>query len=71
MHQRWYGPPERLGLPILLVMEKYHLSVLPSFVEYNLTVHGGRISLKYDLFVDDNYVNTNVLLLNIKEEVNE
>ncbi len=44
------------------------LSVLPNLVEYDLTVQGGRISLNYDLFVNDNFVSTNVLLLNIKEE---
>jgi len=44
------------------------LSVMPHLVECDLTVHGGRISLEYDLFVDDNLVSYNVLLLNIKED---
>jgi uncharacterized beta-barrel protein YwiB (DUF1934 family) len=37
-------------------------------VECDLTVQGGRISLEYDLFVDDNLVRYNGLLLNIKED---
>jgi len=44
------------------------LSVMPHLVECDLTVHGGRISLEYDLFVDDNLVSYNGLLLNIKED---
>lgn len=48
---------------------KIWLSVLPHCVEYDLTVHGGRISLDYDLFIDDNKVSHNELLLNIKEEI--
>ena len=44
------------------------LSVMPHLVECDLTVHGGRISLEYDLFVEDNLVSYNVLLLNIKED---
>ena len=47
---------------------KLWLSVMPHKVEYDLTVHGGRISLEYDLFVDDNLVSYNCLLLNIKED---
>jgi len=47
---------------------KIWLSVMPHLVECDLTVHGGRISLEYDLFVDDNLVSYNVLLLNIKED---
>lgn len=47
---------------------KIWLSVVPHLVECDLTVHGGRISLEYDLFVDDNLVSYNVLLLNIKED---
>jgi len=43
------------------------LSVMPHRVECDLTVCGGRISLEYDLFVDDNLVSYNLLLLNIKE----
>ena len=46
---------------------KIWLSVMPHRVECDLTVHGGRISLGYDLFVDDNLVSYNLLLLNIKE----
>ena len=46
---------------------KIWLSVMPHRVECDLTVHGGRISLEYDLFVDDNLVSYNLLLLNIKE----
>lgn len=48
---------------------KIWLSVLPHLVECDLTVQGGRISLEYDLFVDDNLVSHNELLLNIKEEL--
>ena len=44
------------------------LSVMPHLVKCDLTVHGGRISLEYDLFVDDNLVSYNGLLLNIKED---
>ncbi len=44
------------------------LSVMPHLVECDLTVQGGRISLEYDLFVEDNLVSYNVLLLNIKED---
>ncbi|KUO77413.1 MAG: hypothetical protein APF81_19990 [Desulfosporosinus sp. BRH_c37] len=47
---------------------KIWLSVMPHLVECDLTVQGGRISLEYDLFVDDNLVSNNVLLLNIKED---
>lgn len=45
------------------------LSVMPHRVECDLTVHGGRISLEYDLFVDDKLVSYNVLLLNVKEDI--
>lgn len=48
---------------------KLWLSVMPHKVETDLTVHGGRISLEYDLFVDNNLVSYNVLLLNIKEDL--
>jgi len=48
---------------------KLWLSVMPHTVEYDLTVHGGRISLEYDLFVDDNLVSYNALLVNIKEDL--
>jgi uncharacterized beta-barrel protein YwiB (DUF1934 family) len=44
------------------------LSVLVEEVESNLTVQGGRISLKYDLFVDDIFVSHNSLVITIKEE---
>lgn len=44
------------------------LSVLPNEVESDLTAQGGRISLKYDLFVDDKFVSHNVLVITIKEE---
>lgn len=44
------------------------LSVMPHRVECDLTVHGGRISLEYDLFVDDKLVSYNVLFLNVKED---
>ena len=47
---------------------KIWLSVMPNKVECDLTVQGGRISLEYDLFVDDNLVSYNVLILNIKED---
>ena len=47
---------------------KIWLSVLPHLVEYDLTVNGGRISLEYDLFVDDKLVSYNGLVLNIKED---
>jgi len=46
-----------------------YLSVMPHKVEYDLTGHGGRISLEYDLFVDDNLVSYNTLLVNIKEDL--
>lgn len=45
------------------------VSVLPHLVEYDLTANGGRINLEYDLFIDDNLVSYNVLLLNIKEDL--
>ena len=48
---------------------KIRLSVLPHCVECDLTVQGGRISLEYDLFVDDKLVSHNELLLKIKEEL--
>ena len=48
---------------------KIRLSVMPHRVDCDLTVHGGRISLEYDLFVDDNLVSYNLLLLNIKEDL--
>ena len=47
---------------------KIRLKVMPRWVECDLTAHGGRISLEYDLFVDDNLVSYNLLLLNIKED---
>ena len=47
---------------------KIWLSVMPHLVECDLTVHGGRISLEYDLFVDDKLVSYNGLLINIKED---
>ncbi|HBW36592.1 DUF1934 domain-containing protein [Desulfosporosinus sp. BICA1-9] len=50
---------------------KILLSVLPHCVEYDLTVRGGRISLEYDLFVEDKLVSHNELLLNIKEDIPE
>lgn len=48
---------------------KIWLGIIPSKVDCDLTVHGGRISLEYNLFVDDNLVSHNVLLLNIKEDL--
>ena len=48
---------------------KIWLSVMPHRVQCDLTVHGGRISLEYDLFVDDKLVSHNVLLLNVKEDI--
>ena len=48
---------------------KLWLSVMPHKVEYDLTAHGGRITLEYDLFVDDNLVSYNELLINIKEDL--
>lgn len=50
---------------------KLWLSVLPDKVESDLTVHGGRISLDYDLFVDDKLVSHNGLLVNVKEDIPE
>lgn len=47
---------------------KIWLSVMPHLVECDLTGQGGRISLEYDLFVEDNLVSYNVLSLNIKED---
>lgn len=47
---------------------KLWLSVMPNKIEIDLTVHGGRISLEYDLFIDDHLVSHNVLLLSIKED---
>lgn len=44
------------------------LSVMPHLVECDLTARGGRISLEYDLFVEDNLVSYNRLLLSIKED---
>ena len=48
---------------------KFWLSVMPHKVEYDLTAHGGRITLEYDLFVDNNLVSYNELLINIKEDL--
>lgn len=48
---------------------KLWLGIMPHKVDCDLTVHGGRISLEYNLFVDDNFVSQNVLLLNIKEDL--
>ena len=48
---------------------KIWLSVMPHRVECDLTVHGGRINLEYDLFVDDKLVSYNLLVLNIKEDL--
>ncbi|MDP4158776.1 MAG: DUF1934 domain-containing protein [Bacillota bacterium] len=48
---------------------KIWISIIPHKIECDLTVHGGRISLEYDLFVDDNLVSHNLLLLNIKEDL--
>ncbi|MDR3541139.1 MAG: DUF1934 domain-containing protein [Desulfosporosinus sp.] len=48
---------------------KIWISNMPYRVEYDLTVHGGRINLEYDLFVDDKLVSYNLLLLNIKEDL--
>jgi uncharacterized beta-barrel protein YwiB (DUF1934 family) len=47
---------------------KLWLGVLPQRVESDLTAQGGRISLEYDLFVDDNFVSHNLLLVTIKED---
>ena len=47
---------------------KLWLSVLPDVVESDLTAQGGRISLEYDLFVDDNFVSHNLLWVTIKED---
>jgi uncharacterized beta-barrel protein YwiB (DUF1934 family) len=47
---------------------KICISVMPRLVECDLTVNGGRISLEYDLFVDDNLISYNMLSLNIKED---
>ncbi|AFM43491.1 hypothetical protein Desaci_4656 [Desulfosporosinus acidiphilus SJ4] len=47
---------------------KMWLSVLPQRVECDLTAQGGRISLEYDLFVDDNFVSHNLLWVTIKED---
>lgn len=44
------------------------LSVLTDALEYDLTGQGGRISLEYDLFVDDKLVSHNGLKMVIKEE---
>lgn len=44
------------------------LSVLTKQLETDLTAHGGRISLEYDLFVDDILVSHNCLTMMIKEE---
>lgn len=44
------------------------LSVLTDGLEYDLTAQGGRISLGYDLFVDDKLVSHNGLKMLIKEE---
>ena len=47
---------------------KMWLSVMPQRVESDLTAQEGRISLEYDLFVDDNFVSHNLLLVTIKED---
>ncbi|WP_088188702.1 DUF1934 domain-containing protein [Desulfosporosinus sp. FKA] len=47
---------------------KLWLSVLPQRVESDLTAQRGRISLEYDLFVDDNFVSHNLLWVTIKED---
>ncbi|MHB1653197.1 MAG: YwiB family protein [Desulfitobacteriaceae bacterium] len=44
------------------------LSVLTKRLECDLTARGGRISLEYDLFVDDEFVSCNGLKITIKEE---
>ena len=45
------------------------MSIMPRRVESDLTGSGGRISLEYDLFVDDKLVSYNVLSLNVKEDI--
>lgn len=47
---------------------KMWLSVKPHLVECDLTAQGGRISLEYDLFVDDIWVSYNALWVSIKED---
>ncbi len=44
------------------------LSVLTKRIETDLTAQGGRISLDYDLFIDDKLVSHNGLAIIIKEE---
>lgn len=44
------------------------LSVFTKRTECDLTVQGGRISLEYDLFVDDELLSQNELKILIKEE---
>ncbi|MHB8126318.1 MAG: YwiB family protein [Desulfitobacteriaceae bacterium] len=44
------------------------LSILSDEVESDLTAQGGRISLKYNLFVDDKFVSHNTLVITVKEE---
>ena len=44
------------------------LSVLTKRIETDLTAQGGRISLEYDLFVDNELVSHNGLAIMIKEE---
>ncbi|WP_328812357.1 DUF1934 domain-containing protein [Paradesulfitobacterium ferrireducens] len=44
------------------------LSILTASVEIDLTAQGGHISLKYDLFVDDELVSHNSLRIRIKGE---
>ena len=44
------------------------LSILTKQLETDLTAHGGRISLEYDLFVDDILISHNGLTITLKEE---
>lgn len=44
------------------------MSVLTHQVESDLTAHGGKISLEYDLFVDDEILSHNGLTIVVKED---
>lgn len=45
------------------------LSVLTTHLQSDLTAQGGRISLEYDLFVDDELMSHNTLTISIKGDI--
>lgn len=50
---------------------KLPMSILTEAIDSDLTVQGGRISLKYDLFVDNEFVSHNGLMIIIKEDLSQ